>query len=395
MNAVRVGIIGAGVAGPVLAMFLKLKGYEPVVFERKETVTDAGNGIGIAGNGLRVISKIPGLIEHIGGWEIDELSMYSVVPGDEGLLGTTGYYKRLKQRTGFGSLCIRRRHLQERLLEFAENLGIEVRWAHKLENLDQSEEGVVATFENGSQESFSFVVGCDGLYSRTRVCLFGEQPVDYTGVAHWGCMGPMPEEHRGTHTVLDIYGEDAHMIFAPLDESHAFCAVSVRQDESREAWKNIDDAALEDFKKSRFSEWPFGAGKAVKNSTRLIMYGLYDRPELETWHRDRIIIIGDAAHPSSTNYGQGANQAIEDIDILIELLEKNSRADISPSTATLNHVFTELEAVRIPRTAELAKGARKQGETRVVAGREACIARNNYYREMCKDEAKLKARFGV
>ena len=48
MSPTRVGVIGAGIGGPVMAMFLKQKGYEPVIFERNEGVTDAGIGIAYA-----------------------------------------------------------------------------------------------------------------------------------------------------------------------------------------------------------------------------------------------------------------------------------------------------------------------------------------------------------
>jgi salicylate hydroxylase len=46
MSPIRVGIIGAGTSGLVLAIFLKLKGYEPVIYERNEQVAEAGLGIG-------------------------------------------------------------------------------------------------------------------------------------------------------------------------------------------------------------------------------------------------------------------------------------------------------------------------------------------------------------
>lgn len=46
MSPVRVGVIGAGMAGPVLAVFLKTKGYDPVLFERTDSLPDVGLGIG-------------------------------------------------------------------------------------------------------------------------------------------------------------------------------------------------------------------------------------------------------------------------------------------------------------------------------------------------------------
>lgn len=42
MAATKVAIVGAGIAGPVLAMLLKQKGYDPALYERTESVTSAG-----------------------------------------------------------------------------------------------------------------------------------------------------------------------------------------------------------------------------------------------------------------------------------------------------------------------------------------------------------------
>jgi salicylate hydroxylase len=46
MAPIRVGDVGGGVAGPVLAIFLKLKGYKPAVFECQKGITDSGVGVG-------------------------------------------------------------------------------------------------------------------------------------------------------------------------------------------------------------------------------------------------------------------------------------------------------------------------------------------------------------
>ncbi|GJE95021.1 FAD-dependent monooxygenase [Phanerochaete sordida] len=395
MSPVRVAVIGAGIAGPVAAMFLKQQGYDPVIFERNDGVTDAGLGIAIAGNGTRVLSQIPGLLEYIDGWEMEELHMYSVVPGDEGLLGTTDYFRRLRAKTGFGTFAVRRHDLHRRLVAFAQRMGVEVRWSHHLAALEQGADGVAMQFANGEVDSASFVVGCDGLHSNTRVCLFGDQPADYTGISQWGGIGLMPDAFRGKKAAVDFYGDGAAMVIVPVDETHGFWGLSVREPESKETWRATDTLTMEDFKKSHFRQWGFGAGQAVQDCMKLTRYGLYDRPELATWHKGRVLVIGDAAHPSSPNHGQGANQAFEDIDLLISLLAAHNPTAVPPSTAMLESVFRELEAARIPRTAELARGARKQGETRVAAGPEACRARNAFYREMCADEMKQKARFGV
>lgn len=46
MTTTRVGIIGGGIVGPVIATFLKLRGYEPIIYERRSAILDRGIGIG-------------------------------------------------------------------------------------------------------------------------------------------------------------------------------------------------------------------------------------------------------------------------------------------------------------------------------------------------------------
>jgi salicylate hydroxylase len=93
--------------------------------------------------------------------------------------------------------------------------------------------------------------------------------------------------------------------------------------------------------------------------------------------------------------GQGANQAFEDIDLLITTVDKHLKPTEEPSTATLDTVFEEVEKVRIPRTAEMVKKARVQGQIHVTSGIEECIARDNFLRALCADPDGHKKRFGV
>jgi salicylate hydroxylase len=97
----------------------------------------------------------------------------------------------------------------------------------------------------------------------------------------------------------------------------------------------------------------------------------------------------------SKHIGQGANQAFEDINLLTNLLKQYNPEAGSPSTATLDAIFTEIEKVRIPRTSDFVKSARAHGDSRVLSGVEACLARNNDMRELCKDPNGYLRRFKV
>lgn len=80
--------------------------------------------------------------------------------------------------------------------------------------------------------------------------------------------------------------------------------------------------------------------------------------------------------------------------MLVELLKQHNPFGESPSTTTLDVIFTELEKVRIPRVREMIRLARAQGETRVTEGVEACLARNDLYREIAKNKDRYRERFG-
>lgn len=394
-TSTRVGVIGAGIAGPVMAMFLKQKGYDPIVYERLDVPSEAGLGIALQQNGTAMLARILDLLEHISGFPIEAFYFCSVLPTDTGVLGVSEHPRLLRER-GQLVMTARRPALHQRVIAFAQQRGVRIEFGHKLEALEQNDDSVTAMFANGVRETFSFVVGCDGLHSATRSSLFGDLPADYTGLTHCGGLSPVPEFWKGKRAGADIYGDGAYMLIVPMDDSLVAWAISQREPEAKEEWRSIDAAAAEDFKgNSPFSEWPFGAGEVLRNSFKIVKYGIYDRPELGTWHKGRVILIGDAAHPTSPHLGQGANQAYEDVGLLIDLLERINPSAEPPSTAVLTNVFGELERERLPRTAEMAKNARAQGDMRVVSGVEACIKRNNLIRDMCADPAKMKARFGV
>lgn len=184
-----------------------------------------------------MLSKIPGLLEAIGGQSIDAFYFYSALPEDAGLLGASEHPRRLREATGHPLVAVRRPLMHQRVIAFARELGVSVVFGHNLETLEQRDDGVMVTFANGVKETFSFVVGCDGLHSKTRVCLFGEMPADYTGVSHVcpcdGCLqvvlltafppqcggvSPTPEFWKGKRAPADIYGNGVYMIVAPMGD---------------------------------------------------------------------------------------------------------------------------------------------------------------------------------
>ncbi|KAL1942512.1 hypothetical protein VTO73DRAFT_6114 [Trametes versicolor] len=380
MSKTKVIIAGAGIAGPVLAVFLKNKGYDPIIYERTDHPTVHGLSLALQTNGLRVLSLLPGLLDKVVGGNVQQLIQYSTLPEDLGELTRSDGPARVKAEYGFGMRGVGRVAFHHTLLEHAKENGIPIVFSHQLVSFEETADSVTVTFANGKSDTGSFLVGCDGLHSNTRECLFAKQEPTFTGLVQTGGISETPEELLTPPVAVNIYGDGAHMIAYPINTHQTSWAITTQEAEAKESWRAMDEGAQEVFRHGPFSSWPFGAGPLVAGGTNIVKYGIYDRPKLQSWHKGRVVLLGDAAHPTSPHLGQGANQAFEDIYHLVRLLLKHNPDAAVPSTELLGKVFSEYETLRIERTTALVKQARHQGEVRVVNGVEECKKRNDHLR---------------
>ncbi|KAJ7101410.1 FAD/NAD-P-binding domain-containing protein [Mycena belliarum] len=374
----KVIIAGCGIAGPVLALLLKQKGYEPVIYERgQRTPEGAGLSLMLQLNGLRILSLIPGLVEQLPGKSIDEASVYSVVPSDERILGQSGHPGALRHEYGYGLFGLRRPSFLALLTDTAIAQGIEVHFDSQVLDIEPGKGSVGVRLHNGETARASFVVGADGLHSNVRVALFGKQSATFTGLTQVGGITQNAFMDRKP-TMFNFYGENMHLITYPVSDTTYSWAITRRESEAKETWRAMDTVEQDAVRSGPFSTLPFGAGYLVRNAEKITKYGLYDRPELKSWHKGRVVLIGDAAHPTSPHLGQGANQAFEDAYHLVRLLVQHHPSTESDlSDETLSAIFTKFEARRVERTAAMVQGARRMGEMRVVEGVEKARARND------------------
>jgi salicylate hydroxylase len=134
-------------------------------------------------NGLRVLSLIPGFIEQIPGYSPDRMVHCSSLDGKEDILIDNDISSdTMREHFGFPLIGVRRAEFHRFLIDTAEKHGIEIRWGHQAIEFEQSEDSVEVTFANGIKDTASFVVGCDGLHSNTRIALFGKEKASFTGL---------------------------------------------------------------------------------------------------------------------------------------------------------------------------------------------------------------------
>jgi len=315
------------------------------------------------------------------------MSSYSTIQEDEGLLGDNDVPTDVREVFGYPMRGVRRMELIKLLVDTAEAQGISIRWDHRLINIEQSDGGVKAAFANGYIDTGAFLVGCDGLHSATRRVLFGEEPTTFLGLTQTGGISPTPSNMVDHARVINWCGNGAHMMAYPISDTHTSWAITLREGEARESWRAVDRHEVEKIRRTPIAQWGFGASKLIDTTEKVVKFGLYDRPELHSWHKGRVVLLGDAAHPTPPHLGQGANQTFEDVYHLTQLLR--AHPDAAEDSATLETVFTKYERVRIPRSMMLIDTARRQGRNRVMEGVEECLARNRDVRTFMSDEGVM------
>lgn len=133
-------------------------------------------------NGLRVLSLLPNFdISAIPSQTLDALNFRSWIPEAQASLASSAVPLLGRERFGFQIRGVERPELQRMLIETALKTGVDIKWDHALVALEQDDEEVRVHFANGATDTASFVIGCDGLHSSTRMALFGKERADFTG----------------------------------------------------------------------------------------------------------------------------------------------------------------------------------------------------------------------
>ena len=178
-------IIGGGIGGPVVAMFLKRAGIDAQIYEAQPAPDDdQGYFLNVASNGLDVLRTL-GLDAQVAaeGFPIPRMIMWS---GNGKRLGEV----RNGAMPGQGALSVvvKRGALHRILREAALRQGVPIIWGKTLAEIDvTADHTVIARFADGTTAHGDFLIGSDGLHSRTRQIIAPDAPKpNYTGLISCG-----------------------------------------------------------------------------------------------------------------------------------------------------------------------------------------------------------------
>lgn len=304
-----INIIGAGIGGLTTAITLKQKGLDVNVYEGSAEIKPVGAGIIIANNGMQVFQKL-GIQDKIGkaGKKISCLKITDAQLHNISSVDLTEYEKKY----GVHNIAIHRGELQKILVE---ELGYEnIRLSKRLAKIEKGD-FFKLTFEDKTTTECKIVIGADGIKSVVRKQLFGESKLRNANQLCWRgiCEIELPQ-HKYYDELNEAWGKGKRFGFVRISDKkvywYALCTPKKL---------NPKEIVLTEL----FKEFHSNIINIISATNRdeIILSDIIDLKPIDKWQSDNVCLIGDAAHATTPNLGQGACQAIEDAYVLGKLID--------------------------------------------------------------------------
>jgi len=349
-SSLKIAVVGGGIGGITASIALREAGFATRVYEGKPDFSELGVAVILTPNSLNALASLGrGIVERIlaEGLPVPVNGVVKLFSTDGRPINDTGRPPMdLVERFGRPQVTIRRNVLHRILLDAHGPHGLHP--GHHLIGLDDRADGVMGHFRDAPSERADLMVGADGLHSVVRTALHGPSAPRYTGWSNLRGVSSgvtLPPAHP--HGLAVLHGRD-HVMSCPVGRDGSLYWSSAFEIESG-AWPRDPRQAWEEVR-SRIEGW-YGIEHIVKaaDPATLVPREIRDRPPLESWSVGRTTLLGDAAHPMSNFWGQGANSAIEDGAVLARYLS-DTGGDVPTALAAY-------DAERVPRTTKLVLGS--------------------------------------
>lgn len=321
-----IAIAGAGPAGLAAALYLKRAGHRVTIFERFDEPKPVGSGLILQPTGLTVLADL-GLLDEILalGSRIERLH------GSDARSGRTVLDVRYDARRGrrFG-LAVHRAALFGVLHRAALREAIAIETNVEVETLEAGERASLAGGNGRKLGSFDLVVDASGARSRLRQYLGDPaQPRPLTYGAFWASLGW--RDGFDENALLQRYDKASVMVGvlpigrpAPGSEKMAAFFWSLKPADVEQ----IKAGGLDAWKTRVISAWPqCEAFTGQIDSFEQLSLARYGHHTMTLPSGRRLAVIGDAAHSTSPQLGQGANMALLDAAALSHALAQTKSVD--------------------------------------------------------------------
>lgn len=328
-NQKKIAVVGAGLVGSLLAIYLKKAGHIVDVYDRSpdiRTVEFSGRSINLvmSNRGWKALERL-GLDDEVKkiGIPVDKRAIH---------LGTDPLNYQFYGNDGEAIYSLSRGILNRKMIDLAEAEGINFIFESKIWDVTLA----TATLHQGETErgawediNYDIVFGADGAFSRVRHRMQRQSMFDYS--QDFLKIGykelHIPANEDGTHKLdknsLHIWPRGNFMLMALANTDGSFTCTLFMPHEGENSFEELkDQRTLEAFFAKHFPDTkeviPDLVQDFFKNPTSFLV-----TMRCYPWtYKDKVALIGDACHAIVPFYGHGMNAGFEDITVLAEMMEK-------------------------------------------------------------------------
>ena len=326
VGALKVGVVGCGVAGQAAATLLADTGHRVTVFERFADAKPSGAGLLLQPTGLAVLRAL-GIVEEAErlGARIDGLlglnhRRHVILDLAYGDLHPAAYGLGIHRGALFKLLHGRMQRSTVRLVTDAEIVDV----------VHDAGRATVVDKAGRRHGPFDLLVVADGAHSRLRERLM---PRAWAPLYPWGCIWATVPDHKGFATAPGMLQQRVHgtatmMGLLPIGQNLVtlFWSLPMAQ---LEPGRPID---IEAWRTGAMALWPEAAA-LIEHAANAgdFARASYRHVALPRWNEGPVLFVGDAAHGTSPQLGQGANLGLLDAHALSRALTTN--ADLAAALA--------------------------------------------------------------
>ncbi|MBP1460966.1 FAD-dependent urate hydroxylase HpxO [Acinetobacter nosocomialis] len=344
MNVV---IIGAGMGGLTTGIALKKFGHQVRIFEQTEKILPVGAAISLWSNGVKCLNYL-GLTEKIAklGGQMDDLAYVDGLTGD---VMTQFSLRPLIEEVGQRPYPVARADLQNMLMdEFGRD---QIYLGKKMVSLEDKADYVEVHFADGSSTQADLLIGADGTHSMTRAYVLGQQVQRrYAGYVNWNGLVEISEDLAPAQQWTTYVGEGKRASLMPVADGRFYFFLDVPLpaglENNRDEYKKL--------LKLYFADWCQPVQQLIErlDPQKTNRVEIHDIEPFSQFYKGRVVILGDAAHSTTPDIGQGGCQAMEDAIYLARSLQIN--------TLGLEDAVRRYQNKRNERANELVLRARKR-----------------------------------
>ncbi|MEG1090465.1 MAG: FAD-dependent urate hydroxylase HpxO [Acinetobacter sp.] len=343
----EIAIIGAGMGGLTTGIALKKFGHRVTIYEQAEQILPVGAAISLWSNGVKCLNYL-GLTEQVAklGGQMNDLAY---IDGLNGEVMTQFSLAPLIEEVGQRPYPVSRAELQNMLMDAFGRQDIQL--GKRMVSIEDKGQHVEIGFQDGSTVSAALLIGADGTHSMTRQYVLGKQVERrYAGYVNWNGLVEISEDLAPAQQWTTFVGEGKRASLMPVAEHRFYFFFDVPLSAGLENQRSEYKPLLKQY----FYGWCPQVQRLIDSidEQKTNRVEIHDIEPFTQFYKGRVVILGDAAHSTTPDIGQGGCQAMEDAVYLARALQIN--------TLGLEDALKRYQNKRNERANELLLRARKR-----------------------------------